>query len=454
MTQEGIASRGPITAGSTGQGAERGVVVALRDDATAIDRLLPPDQATMIGKDPACSLVIDDPCVSRRHCVLEWRKQALFVRDLGSRNGTFVDDRRVDCVELTPGSVLVVGTTRLVALGAGRPASASAYTRLIGHDPSFRQAVDLARRAATTDCSVLILGETGTGKELIAQCIHEGSRRARMPFVAVNCGAIPRELIGSELFGHERGSFTGAVGERDGVFTQADRGTLFLDELGELPIALQPHLLRALETRQVRRLGAAIERVVDVRVLAATNRLHELGTERGSVRVDLYHRLATLLIMLPPLRSRVADLDPLCDAFLDELAAEHGRRQLSDAAREAIRDHRWPGNVRELRQALIRAVTVANKVIEPEHLFPLLPGGRPAPTANGAPAPVALPPLPPLPPGVELAPYEALVRETLHRALVRHGSIRSAAAALGIAKSTFADKARRFGLIAPGRVRP
>ncbi len=445
MNHDGLPGKGPVTAGMGGR-AERGVVVALRDDASGVDRLLPADRATTIGKDPTSELVVDDPCVSRRHCVLEWRKDALYVRDLGSRNGTFLDDRRVECAQVTPGAVLLVGGTRLVALGASRPSRTTAYARLIGLDPAFRQAVDLARRAATTDCSVLILGETGTGKELIAQCIHEGSRRARLPFVAVNCGAIPRELIGSELFGHERGSFTGAAGERDGVFVQADRGTLFLDELGELPLPLQPHLLRALETRQVRRLGAVVERTVDVRVLAATNRIHDLGTERGSVRVDLYHRLATLLIMLPPLRHRVADLEPLCEAFLGELAVEHGQRKLSDAARAAIRAHRWPGNVRELRQALTRAVTVSESAVEPEHLFPVLPGPVPI-------VPAAAPGLPPLPPGLELAPYEALVRETLHRALVKHGSIRAAAGALGIAKSTFADKARRYGLMAPTRGR-
>ena len=443
MSQDGLHDKGPVTAGMSGRAGERGAVVGLRDDVTGVDRLLPADRTTTIGKDPGSDLVVDDAWVSRRHCVLEWRKAALYVRDLGSRNGTFVDDRRIDCAELSPGAVLTVGGARLVAIGAARASRPTAYERLIGHDPVFRQAVDLARRAATTDCSVLILGETGTGKELIAQCIHEGSRRSRLPFVAVNCGAIPRELIGSELFGHERGAFTGAAGERDGVFVQADRGTLFLDELGELPLLLQPHLLRALETRQVRRLGASVDRTVDVRVLAATNRLHALGTEKGSVRVDLYHRLATLLIMLPPLRSRVADLDPLCDTFLDELAAEHGRRQLSDAARAAIRAHRWPGNVRELRQALIRAVTVAPSTIEPEHLFPALPG-RPLVVS---PAAVVASGLPPLPPGLELAPYEALVRETLHRALVKHGSIRAAASALGIAKSTFADKARRYGLV-------
>ncbi|HVV85940.1 MAG TPA: sigma 54-interacting transcriptional regulator [Kofleriaceae bacterium] len=448
MTHERLPDKSPITAGNNGRAGERGTVVALRDDASGVDRLIPSDRSTTIGKDPSSELVLDDPCVSRRHCVLEWRGPALYARDLGSRNGTFVDDRRIECAELTPGAVLVVGGTRLVALGASRPTRSTAYARLIGLDPSFRQAVELARRAASTDCSVLILGETGTGKELIAQCIHEGSRRARLPFVAVNCGAIPRELIGSELFGHERGAFTGAMNERDGVFVQADRGTLFLDELGELPLSLQPHLLRALETRQVRRLGSGVDRTVDVRVLAATHRLHDLGTERGSVRVDLYHRLATLLIMLPPLRNRVVDLDPLCDAFLEEFAVEHGRRTLSDAARVAIREHRWPGNVRELRQALTRAVTVAGTVIEPEHLFPVLPD-----RAVAMPPPVTTPGLPPLPPGLELAPYEALVRETLHRALVKHGSIRAAANALGIAKSTFADKARRYGLLAPTRGR-
>ena len=433
-------------------------ITALREQSTGAEIALTGDRRYLLGKGADCDIVLPDPCVSRLHCVLERHGDSLYVRDSGSRNGTYIDSRRVECAELTPGTVLTVGDTHLVALGPAPP-DRIGFDRLIGHDPALRAALELARRAATTECSVLIVGETGTGKELVAQGIHETSRRAAGPFVAINCGAIPRELIGSELFGHDRGSFTGAAIDRDGVFAQADQGTLFLDELGELPIEQQPHLLRALETRRVRRIGSAIERGFDARIVAATNRDVGLGTSRGAVRVDLYHRVATVMVQLPPLRARPGDLDELSGAILEELAREHGPRRLSAQARRAMREHAWPGNVRELRQALMRAVTFSFEVIEPEHLFPgprrpfhttgeLGPDyrGGEGTESDGVPH-GEVPDGPPLP------RYETVLRDALVEALERHGSIRSAAEALGMAKSTFADRARRFGLPMPTRGR-
>jgi len=467
-------------------------IMALRDRSSGLEISLDDDRRYVVGKDLGCDIVLGDPCVSRVHCVLERHGPAMFVRDAGSRNGTFIDERRIECAELTPGALLSIGDTQLVALGPPTRGRTD-FERLVGRDPVLRAAVELARRAAVTDCSVLISGETGTGKELIAQAIHETSRRAGGPFVALNCGAIPRELIGSELFGHDKGAFTGASGERDGVFVQADQGTLFLDELGELPLDQQPHLLRALETRRVRRLGSTGERGFDIRIVAATNREVGLGTDRGALRVDLYHRVATVLIQLPPLRTRPGDLDEICGAFLEELGREHGPRRLSASARRALREHSWPGNVRELRQALIRAVTFSHEVIEPEHLFPnTRPRGlRLAPMGTGVvrnedvsgddhdAAPLRL-----LDDGIDapvgrdapghddpyrdrslrdavqrdaviddsaLPRYETLLREALVEALHRNGSIRSAAEALGMAKSTFADRARRFGIPLPVR---
>ena len=429
-------------------------VAALRDLTSGVEHPLVGDRRYVLGKGASCDIVLSDPCVSRVHCVLERQGDAWFVRDSGSRNGTFLNQRRVECGEITPGTVLGVGATQLVALGPAGQARAG-FDRLIGRDPALLAAIELARRAASADCSVLILGETGTGKDLVAQAIHAASRRATGRYLALNCGAIPHELIGSELFGHERGAFTGATGERDGVFVAAHGGTLFLDELGELPVAQQPHLLRALETRTVRRVGGTDEQPFDARVIAATNREVGLGTERGALRVDLYHRLATVLIRLPPLRNRPGDLDALAGAMLEELGREHGPRRLSASARRALREHRWPGNVRELRQALTRAVTFSLDVIDPEHLFPT-PWGQPAEAAeSGAPSIGGErrppPPEAALAEGPGLSRYDAIVKDAMRDALERHGSIRGAADSLGMAKSTFADRARRLGLSLGGR---
>ena len=437
----------PVTQSAPGARRAPARVAALREVRSGVEIALSDERRYVVGKGESCDIALTDPCVSRVHCVLERKGGSLFVRDSGSRNGTFINDRRVEAAELTPGAVLTVGVTQLLALGPPSRAR-TGFERVVGHDPVLRTAVGLASRAAAADCSVLIVGETGTGKDVVAQAIHEESARADGPLIAVNCGAIPRELIGSELFGHERGAFTGAIGERDGVFVQADGGTLFLDELGELPMEQQAHLLRALETRRVRRVGGALEQGFDARIIAATNREAHLGTERGALRVDLFHRVATVMIQLPPLRARPGDLDELVAAFLEELARTHGPRRLSAAARRAIRDHPWPGNVRELRQAVLRAVMFSSEIIEPDHVFP---------AASRPPIAPAVAPIGPglLPPeGTAASPrYDELLRDAMASALDRHGSIRSAAESLGMAKSTFADRARRLGLQPPPRGR-
>jgi transcriptional regulator of acetoin/glycerol metabolism len=237
----------------------------------------------VIGSSESCDIVVhDDPYVSQMHCVLERRAGgALVVRDKQSRNGTRIDGNIIEAAELRVGSYLSIGRTTLVALGAAGGSQTSALEMLRGHDPALRTTIDQALKAAQTDCNVLVLGETGTGKDLLARVIHEGSRRVAGKFVPVNCGAIPRELIGSELFGHEKGAFTGAVADRDGYFVEAHGGTLFLDEIGELPLEMQPHLLRALESRRVRRVGGATDRAVDARIVAATNRTDAVPRHRG-----------------------------------------------------------------------------------------------------------------------------------------------------------------------------
>jgi transcriptional regulator with GAF, ATPase, and Fis domain len=302
---------------------------------------------------------------------------------------------------------------------------------------------------AASGCSVLVAGETGTGKELFARAIHEASGRALGPFVAVNCGAIPAELVGSELFGHERGAFTGALVERDGVFVQADGGTLFLDELGELPRALQPHLLRALETRRVQRIGGNRDRAVDIRLVAATNRA-ELDGPSSPLRPDLYHRIATVVIELPPLRARRDDVARLVDSFLTELEPEFGTRTVDPEIVRLLAEQEWPGNVRELRHAVHRAVALSARELRLEDL---LPYRRCTPRAGaGAGAREASPawplPLPPPPAGTAppdpMTAFDSALRQVLLAAYHQHGSMRRAAAALGIPRSTFADRARRL----------
>jgi len=423
----------------------RGVVTALRTK-DGMEHPLPTQPGRwVLGSAASCEFVFDDPYVSGTHCLLERKPGgALIVRDRRSRNGTLVDGNPVEAAELSVGARLVVGRTTLVAIAAPDSRGGGALAALRGRDPVFRATVDQALKAAQTDCNVLVVGETGTGKDLLARVIHEASRRASESLVAVNCGGIPRELIGSELFGHEKGSFTGAHAERDGYFVEACSGTLFLDEIGELPIELQPHLLRVLESRRVRRIGGASERPVDVRIIAATNRIEHLGTEASKLRLDLYHRLATVVLVVPPLRERMGDLADLVQGMLGELAPEHGFKTLSDAAWKALADNRWPGNVRELRHAVVRAVALGGDVLEPEHFFPELRmvwSRAPDDAPDGARD------------AERLVPYERVLRGAMERAIAAHGSIRAAANHLGMPKSTFADRAQRWGLLPRDRPR-
>jgi DNA-binding NtrC family response regulator len=419
----------------------KAIVTGLRaKDGTEYPLALHP-RRWLVGSGPSCDVVIDDPFVSSTHCVLERRAGGtMHVRDRRSRNGTLIDGNVVEMAELQVGARLAVGRTTLVALAAPDTPGPGALSMLRGRDPAFRATVEQAVKAAQTDCNVLIIGETGTGKDLLARVIHESSKRSTEAFVAVNCGGIPRELIGSELFGHEKGAFTGAHADRDGYFVEAHGGTLFLDEIGELPLELQPHLLRVLESRRVRRIGGPNERVVDVRIVAATNRIENLGTDASKLRLDLYHRLATVVLVLPPLRERMGDLAELVQGMLAELAPEHGAKTVSDAAWKALACAAWPGNVRELRHAVVRAVALGGDELEPEHFFPELRLAWPQPLE-----------------GVlereSLVPYERVLRSAMERAIAAHGTIRAAASHLGMPKSTFADRAAKWGLLPRERPR-
>jgi len=423
-------------------GRRSGVVVGLRATGESkLYSLSSTERRWVLGSGPSCDLVLDDPYVSDMHCVLERRAGgSLVVRDKRSRNGTRVDGNFVEGAELRIGSYLSVGRTTLVAVSGPGTEVESALVAMRGHDPGFRATIEQGLRAAQTDCNVLIVGETGTGKDLLARVIHDASRRAAGCYVPVNCGGIPRELIASELFGHERGAFTGAHVDRDGYFVEAHGGTLFLDELGELPLELQPHLLRALETRQVRRVGGTSERFVDVRIIAATNRLEGLGTEASRLRLDLYHRIATVVLVLPPLRERMGDLVELVEHMLEQAQPEHGTKKVSDEAWRALVSYAWPGNVRELRHAVSRAVALGGEELQSADFFPELRLGHRTPLLG-------------LDDDQPLQPYHAMMRGAMEQALATHGTIRAAAEFLGIPKSTFADRAKAWGLLPRPRPR-
>ncbi len=399
----------------------------LRVVETGADVALPARGEVLgVGSHPANRIAVDDRHVSAYHCEIQWAGERLILRDRRSTNGTYVNGTRVHDCALEPGTRVRVGGTTLEVLGAGVPDEGAAADLLVGDDPSFRAAVERATRAAPSTASVLLIGESGTGKELFARLVHERSPHARGPFVALNCGAIPTHLVGSELFGHEKGAFTGAETRRHGVFEQAHGGTLFLDEVGELAIEQQPSLLRVLETRRLKRVGAETERRVDVRVIAATHR--DLRAA-ASFRPDLYHRLAGMEVRLPPLRARGRDVELLAGRFLAELAP--GSR-LSPATLAKLTAHSWTGNVRELRNAIHRLVVMGEPALDE-----ILGDAAPAPS-------------PPRAGAARAACIDDAIRQIMAQALAEHRTHRKAAAAINMPKSTFYDKVRRYGLKGPG----
>ena len=335
-------------------------------------------------------------------------------------------------------------------------ASRSALAAIIGEDPVLRSVLLRATRVAPTTMPVLVTGESGTGKELLARALHELGPAPAGPFVAVNCGALPRELAESELFGHERGAFTGAAARRSGWFEEASGGTLVLDEIGELPLELQPKLLRVLETGRLRRVGGAGEAAVRVRVVAMTLRDLEREVARRAFREDLYYRLAGFHLALPPLRERRDDVPLLALHFLRELEPELGPRRLDAGALAALRAARWTGNVRELRNVVRRAAVLTRDWIGEAdlELAPLAAyrlGEEDAPPAVAL--TVAREPISPADPpdgdALRLAgrTFDDIEREVLAWALRRNGgSRRRAARALAMARSTFCDKVKRYGI--------
>ncbi len=391
----------------------------------------------VIGGGSECDISIRDPYASARHCTLRRLSSHRWqLRDHGSKNGTRIDGTRVAIGELRPGCQLAIGNTFLELLSSSeQPIGARA--QLIGNAPCFLDAIALALRAARTTCSVLILGETGTGKELVAQTIHEASRRSEQNFVPVNCGAIPEQLVRSELFGHTKGSFTGATADHDGLFQLAHQGTLFLDEIGELPLVQQPHLLRALETGLIRPVGGRLEQLVNTRVVAATNRLCQ-DPHRSPLREDLYHRLSAIVIELPPLRERKQDIPLLVQHFLDKGQAEFGPHHVPGRTLKRLSEHEWLGNIRELRNSVSRAMALGQGHLQLQDFLPR--GVQRAAATQPQIAPNAESS------AVPLTNYQQSQRALIADAYARHGSIRGASAELGLPKSTLADLCKRLGI--------
>ena len=275
-----------------------------------------------VGGASTCDLIIEDPSVSRRHVELELVPEGVLVRDLKSRNGTFYLDQRVERMVLAPGTSLRLGSTTIAieldAELADEPLALAGFRGLVGASPAMQRLFGMVARLDGSLVPVMVHGETGVGKELVARAVHEGSRVAGGPFVPVNCGASPRELVASTLFGHKKGAFTGATDARKGAFGAASGGTLLLDEIGELPLDVQPALLRVLETRTIVRVGSERPIAVDVRIVAATHRDLDGMVTRGEFRQDLLFRLEGAAVQIPPLRARVSEIEALARVFLDE----------------------------------------------------------------------------------------------------------------------------------------
>ncbi|HVI07466.1 MAG TPA: sigma 54-interacting transcriptional regulator [Candidatus Binatia bacterium] len=309
------------------------------------------------------------------------------------------------------------------------------FERIIGNSPALEAVLEQVERVAPTDSTVLIQGETGTGKELIAHAIHNLSCRSGRPFVRVNCAAIPLDLLESELFGHERGAFTGAISQKIGRFELADKGTLFLDEVGDIPGALQPKLLRVLQEQEFERLGSTRTHKVDVRLVAATHRnLHEM-VSREQFRSDLYYRLNVFPVMLPPLRARRQDIQPLVMHFVEKFCRRMGREvsHVPEDTMTALAGYEWPGNIRELQNLIERAVILSNNGVLPN---PLVAQGMPT-----APAPLVT--------GTLKDAERTVILQTLEQVGGVIGGPRGAAAKLGLARTTLIHRMEKLGIYHP-----
>ncbi len=385
-----------------------------------------------IGSRPDSDLRLQDPTVSRKHAEISRTAEGFLLQDMGSTNGTFLNRVRVDRAYLRDGAVITVGETSMV-FGAGEDTplkdsnAPSTFGQMVAVSEPMLKAFTLLEGLAASNITVLIEGETGTGKELAARAVHERSPRSKGPFVIFDCSTVPGQLMESELFGHAKGAFTGASEARPGAVEEAEGGTLFLDEIGELPIDLQPKLLRLLDLKEFKRVGTSERKVADVRFVAATNVDLEDQVRKDLFRRDLYFRISAAKVTLLPLRDRPKDIPVLARHFLESLNRDQGKNMnLKKDAVGALSKHQWPGNIREMKNLLETAAALCHgdKISAKELPF----------TASESSASVS---------GSLAGAEEKAIREALEKS---GGNRRKAARMLGIAPSTLYAKMEKFGL--------
>lgn len=396
----------------------------------------------VVGSDPSADVVLRDERASRRHCELSLTDQGIVIRDLRSKNGTFVRGVRIREALLPVGEVAQLGDSQLSVHVSGPPtrielASAASFGDALGATVAMRALFAKLERAAASDETVLLIGESGTGKELLASAIHARSPRREEPFVVFDCSSVAENLIEAELFGHEKGSFTGAVSDRAGLLESSTGGTVFIDEIGELPLHLQPTLLRAIESRQLRRVGGNQWLPFDARIVAATHRDLRALVADGKFRQDLYYRLCVVDVTIPPLRERKQDIPLLVERLLASLVPPRMLDDLPPGSLDLLQAHDWPGNVRELRNTVTRLV-----------LFPDLMDeaiGAPAAPAGPSRVPEQLLQLP-WKQAREMA-LEQFEKAYLSAVLNRHGGrVASAAKAMGVSRQFVYMLMDRHGL--------
>lgn len=371
--------------------------IDLQDDAGG--RRVPLQEGRIVvGTSSRADVVVDDPTVSSFHCALTIVGGGIAIEDLASKNGTYVGGARVKDARAGLGTCIVMGHSTIV-IGAQfhdepeEEEDVAPLAGIAGGSTAMRRVAARVRRLSHGTLPVLVTGESGTGKELVSRALHDEGPRVDMPFVPINVAALPRELVESELFGHERGAFTGAVSMRPGAFTEAEGGTLFLDEIGDLPIDAQPKLLRALDGHEVRRVGTTGGgKKSSARIVAATNAALRDKVAQDAFRLDLFHRLNVFVINIPPLRARRGDIAAIAKEILKQSPNELGQRELTSRALARLSAHDWPGNVRELRSVLYRALDGARgaRAVDAADIERAIQGEGPMPIALRPPEAQAL----------------------------------------------------------------